>query len=221
MAFVRYIPRPAEQASTLDFSNLDRLKRGLYKSDGRAEAAQAEVAHQFEALFLQQLLKQARQASGPDTLFDSAQTRMVQSLRDEQMASALATPGIGLAQALLDQMRGHNQAVANEDAGSPPELAASRLPALRSRIGDEARQYVASSITALLGKLTSHSVADDIIGAIEGAPRHIRDFVSSMADAARSAARESGRYAARTAARPITCLASRRAETGMARWWRS
>jgi len=65
-----------------------------------------EAARQFEALLLQQWLKQARQSVGQNGLLDSDQTRFAQSWSDEQLAQQLATPGIGLAQALLEQMRG-------------------------------------------------------------------------------------------------------------------
>jgi len=67
-------------------------------------AQEIEVARQFEALLLQQWLKQARQSTGQDTLFDSDQTRFAQTWSDEQLAQHLSTPGIGLAQALLEQM---------------------------------------------------------------------------------------------------------------------
>jgi len=64
---------------------------------------EVEVAHQFEALLIQQWLKQVRQSS-ENTLFDSDQTRFVQNWSDEALALQLSTPGMGLAQALLEQM---------------------------------------------------------------------------------------------------------------------
>jgi len=70
------------------------------------EVKEVQAAHQFEALLLQQWLKQARQSAGQNGLLDSDQTRFAQTWSDEQLAEQLATPGIGLAQALLEQMRG-------------------------------------------------------------------------------------------------------------------
>src|SRR5690606_10005617 len=109
-----------------------------------AQAGELEqIAHQFEALFLQQWLKQARSAAPVQDMLASDQTRMVQSLNDEQMARQLAQPGLGLAQALLDQMRGGAQGGATAapvEAGSP---AASAQP--------DALQ--APSISALLDML--------------------------------------------------------------------
>ncbi|MYN11642.1 flagellar assembly peptidoglycan hydrolase FlgJ [Pusillimonas sp. TS35] len=197
MGFVRYIPRPGEGAgSTLDFSGLNALRRGL-KAGGNTPAAEREIAQQFEALFIQQMLKQARSADGMGTLLDSQQTRLAQSMSDEQMALQLSEKGIGLAEALLAQIRSAGSSVDDAQLGAQaPELAASRLPGLRSRMPDE-RSYEASSITTLLEKLTGglvrrDSIAGRAISAIEGAPKHIRDFVASLGDAARTAARESG-----------------------------
>src|SRR5690606_24005569 len=74
---------------------------------------------------------------------------------------------------------------------SPPELAASRLPELRSRIGED-RRADAPSITALIDMLTRAPVAEKIYSAIRGAPDHIHSFVSKMTEAAKVAASESG-----------------------------
>jgi len=79
------------------------LAQAAAPSSGIEQRKELEAARQFEALLLQQWLKQARQSSG-QTLLDSDQTRFAQSWSDEQLAQDLATPGIGLAQALLEQM---------------------------------------------------------------------------------------------------------------------
>src|SRR5690625_3483646 len=100
MSSVHYIPRPAPDAtSTLDFTHLNRLKLDVQQSGGRRHVHEQETAQQFEALLIQQMLKQSRQ-SGTDGIFDSPQTRLAQSLGDEQMAMHLSRPGMGLAQAL-------------------------------------------------------------------------------------------------------------------------
>lgn len=198
MSFVRYIPRPAEgPQTTFDTAALSRLQSDVSRSGG-TENEQVEVARQFEALFLQQMIKQARQAtSGMQSLFESDQTRFVQSLADEQIALQLAKPGMGLAQALLDQMRGGAQqdGRVNSSAGhTPPELSSSRNPGLSSRVGPDRPDH-APSISALIDML-SHSKAGRVAGAavsaIRGAPRHIEQFVSRMGHAARHASAESG-----------------------------
>ncbi|MGP1614091.1 MAG: rod-binding protein, partial [Pollutimonas bauzanensis] len=152
MSLVHYTPRPGNTtASSLDFSGLNSLKRGVSAGADAPVEKQKEVARQFEALFIQQMLKQARQSASP-TVFDSQQTRLAQSMGDEQMSLQLADPGIGLAQALLNQIRGNQGGDAPDGKAGMPELAASRLPGLRSRIGED-RRNDASSISGLIDLL--------------------------------------------------------------------
>jgi len=87
----------------MDLASFEAMKRRAREDP---QANQKEVAQQFEALFLQMMVKRMREATPKDGLFDSDQSRMMQSMLDEQMALNLSKPGIGLAQALLAQMQG-------------------------------------------------------------------------------------------------------------------
>ncbi|PLC51908.1 flagellar assembly peptidoglycan hydrolase FlgJ [Pollutimonas subterranea] len=196
MSLVQYTPRPGNPAaSTLDFNALNSLKRGVSEGANAPLAEQKKVAQQFEALFIQQMLKQARQGSTTTGVFDSQQTRLAQSMGDEQMSLQLADPGIGLAQALLAQIQGGQGAAPVSGMGSAngqlPELAATRLPALKSRIGGD-RSSDASSISGLINLLSKNPLSEKIYSAIKGAPKHIETFVSKMSEAAKFAAHESG-----------------------------
>ncbi|MBV6273173.1 flagellar assembly peptidoglycan hydrolase FlgJ [Alcaligenaceae bacterium CGII-47] len=191
MDFIASTPRPTGEMNAMDFSSLNSLKHGVQAGANASLADQKAVAQQFEAMFIQMMLKQARQSSDMEpTLFDSSATRMARSLQDEQSALQLADPGLGLARALLDQIRGGRTDQLDSTA-QPPELAASRLPGLRSRIG-EGRREVADSITALIGMLSQRNVAEKVSSAIRGAPSHIHDFVSKMSAAADFASQQSG-----------------------------
>ncbi|WP_066454290.1 flagellar assembly peptidoglycan hydrolase FlgJ [Castellaniella caeni] len=195
MAFTTSTPLPQSGAapSALDFSSLNTLKQGVRAGAAAPAEQQRKVAQQFEAMFIQMLLKQARQVSNQTpSLFDSQGTRMAQSLSDEQASLALANPGLGLADALMAQMRGgapDKQAL--DPLANAPEAARSRLPGLQSRIG-EGRQQVADSITALIDALAQRQTGQRVRSAIQGAPEHIRAFVDQMAAAADVAARRSG-----------------------------
>ncbi len=192
MSVTQYFPRPGNDTSAFDFSQLNSLKREI--QGGASPQANKKVAHQFEAVFIQMLLKQAHQTSILSGPFDSEQTRMAQSMGDEQMAQQLANPGIGLAQALLNQMNAQRAGgdAAPPASATPPELSPSRLPGLRSRIGPDSTIPVASSISALIDLLSKQPLAVSVASAIKGAPEHIRDFVSAMSAAAKSAADKSG-----------------------------
>ena len=195
MSLVQYTPRPSNPAaSTLDFNALNSLKRGVSKGADAPLDQQKKVAQQFEALFIQQMLKQARQGATTSGVFDSQQTRLAQSMGDEQMSLQLANPGIGLAKALLAQIQGgQGPAIAStaSSGGQLPELAPTRLPALKSRIGDD-RGNDASSISGLINLLSRNPLSEKIYSAIKGAPKHIETFVSKMSEAAKFAANESG-----------------------------
>ncbi len=197
MKIVHYIPRPDDgQATVFDVNGLGRLKTDVAGTTAGSVDTHTEVARQFEALFIQQMLKQARQSGLGATVFDSAHTRMAQSLNDEQLALQLATPGIGLAQALLDQIRA-SSGIGPALAGTPaqaaqtPEIAVSR-PAGTRPAEQQEREFDAPSISALLAKLSRRPGVEDIGSAVRGAPGHIQEFVSKMAEAARVAASESG-----------------------------
>src|SRR5690606_7065618 len=93
----------SSSSSVMDLASFEAMKR---RARENPQANQKEVAQQFEALFLQMMVKRMREATPKDGLFDSDQSRMMQSMLDEQMALNLSKPGIGLAQALLAQMQG-------------------------------------------------------------------------------------------------------------------
>lgn len=62
------------------------------------------AAQQFEALMLNTLLKSMRDTTRQDTPFDSDQTRLLQSMLDQQLAQVMAARGIGLADKIAGQL---------------------------------------------------------------------------------------------------------------------
>ncbi|HUW38248.1 MAG TPA: flagellar assembly peptidoglycan hydrolase FlgJ [Rhodocyclaceae bacterium] len=93
---------------SLDVNSLTALKRQVRGSSPQALKA---AAQQFEALFLQQVLKSMRDATPHDGVFDSEQSRMYESLLDQQLAQVLATKGggTGLASMIEKQLAQQNQ----------------------------------------------------------------------------------------------------------------
>lgn len=103
--------------SIFDTQSLAGLKDGLRKNDPEALKA---TARQFEAVFLQMVLKSMRAATPQDGMFDSDQTRFYQELLDSQLSQVLAARGgTGLAAALERQLS-RADAVAPEHAGGIP-----------------------------------------------------------------------------------------------------
>jgi len=97
------------QDSFHDFQGLRDLRQGAMKDDPEALR---EVARQFEALFVQMIMKSAREADaligGEDSLFNSNEMQHYQQMLDEQFSLAISQgeggQGLGLADVLVDQL---------------------------------------------------------------------------------------------------------------------
>lgn len=92
-------------AAITDFNQFTGLRAAADRND---PAALREVATQFEALFLQSMLKSMRDASLGDPLFgDNNQHEMYQGMLDQQFALEMSSgKGIGLADMLIRQLGG-------------------------------------------------------------------------------------------------------------------
>lgn len=85
-----------------DFSGLAELKRQA-KND--PDASLRKVAEQFEAIFMQMMLKSMREANFGDPLFDSSQSEFYQGMHDSQLAMHMSQQGnMGLADMLVQQL---------------------------------------------------------------------------------------------------------------------
>jgi peptidoglycan hydrolase FlgJ len=91
----------AAASLAIDANSLNQLKN-LSSQDPKQ--ALKGAAQQFEALFMNMLMKSMRDATPQDGMFDSEQTRMFQGMLDQQMAQAMAKRGIGLAEVMVKQL---------------------------------------------------------------------------------------------------------------------
>lgn len=182
----------------LDLASLESLKR---RARDNPLQSQKQVAQQFESLFLQMMIKRMREATPKDGLFDSDQTRMVQSLADEQMALQLANPGIGLAQALLAQMQRYQGGGQPQDPGQGTVADTAFAPASAPvRIhGGASSGALGTRVASLLDGIRAaagHTAATGHAGAAARAsadtPAHVASFVDKLGQAARKVAHASG-----------------------------
>ncbi len=112
--------RLLEGQFALDVQGMQSLQR-LGRQD--PEAGLRAAAEQFEAIFLQMMLKSMREATPRSDLFDSSQTRFYESLMDQQWAQHLSGRGFGLADQLVAQLEGRLQPAA-EPAAAEAAVAA-------------------------------------------------------------------------------------------------
>lgn len=99
----------------LDVQGLSRLKLEAKQPSGESLRKAAE---QFEALFLNMMLKSMREATPQDGMFDSEQTRTFTAMLDQQLSQNLASRGVGLAEMMVRQL----------STVLPPQDAAAVLP---------------------------------------------------------------------------------------------
>ncbi len=91
-----------------DANSLNNLKQAAKENSPEAIKA---VAKQFEAIFMNMMLKSMREASSSqDNPFDNEQSRTFTSMLDQQLSSNLASKGLGLADVLARQLSKSNYA---------------------------------------------------------------------------------------------------------------
>ena len=101
--------------STFDFAGLGSLKAEAAK-DPTNDAAIKKSAQQFEALFLQMMLKSMRDATPKGGLFDSQATETFEQMYDQQIVMAMSERGsTGLAQMIEEFIRRSQGAIDTND----------------------------------------------------------------------------------------------------------
>ena len=110
----------------LDVQGVNQLK--LDAKTASPEALK-QAAQQFEAVFMNMLMKSMREATPQDGMFDSDQTRMYTSMLDQQLTQRMATRGIGLADVMVRQLSTVlNPPPAGEGAASDASRAVQAFP---------------------------------------------------------------------------------------------
>jgi flagellar protein FlgJ len=122
----------------LDTQGLGDLKRSA--KAGSSDATRG-AAQQFEALFINQMMKSMRDATPQDGLTDNQQTKMFTSMLDQQLSQNMSKRGMGLADVLVRQLSAQNDAKAlaiggaDGAAGTNGAASALDIPLLQKQIG--------------------------------------------------------------------------------------
>jgi len=183
-----------------DFQGLASLRA---KSGANDPETLRKVAGQFEALFIQMMLKSMRDANLGEGLMDSDSVKTYQSMFDQQIGLDLSKrSGLGLAEMMVRQLS-RGGAVADTDkpagkdvpAAAAPVTALHPLPAVRPDAVPTIERPSAPQATAAGGTNT------------HWAPASPEDFVKTLLPHARRAARALG-------TRPEVLIAQAALETG-------
>ncbi|MBX9849187.1 MAG: flagellar assembly peptidoglycan hydrolase FlgJ [Rhodocyclaceae bacterium] len=144
--------------SVFDVNALTSLKTQVKSNDPEALRA---AAKQFEALFLQMVLKSMRDATPREGLFDNDQSRMYESLLDQQLSQVMSSKrGLGLAAVIERQLSRQGEAAEVFEKGLPLNPTGSMLPldaSTLSRLSPQAR----SALMAAYGAVSEQSNASE------------------------------------------------------------
>jgi flagellar protein FlgJ len=121
-----------------DTSSISGLKNAVRKDPNSPEAIKA-ASKQFEAMFLNTVMKSMRDATPQDGPFDSEQTKTFTTMLDQQLSQTLAKRGVGLAEVLARQLtvnRGKNtlDAVQGTDSDATDEKGAGAAAGIGSAL---------------------------------------------------------------------------------------
>lgn len=105
-----------DQRFALDVQGVDALRRTVRNSP---EEGLKQVSRQFEALFMNMVLKSMREATPSSGLLESRNEKVYMSMLDQQLSQNLSGRGVGLAEAMLAQLsRNAASGAADGDAGA-------------------------------------------------------------------------------------------------------
>lgn len=85
----------------LDVQGFDALRA---QAAADPQKALKSTARQFDAVFIQMMLKSMREATPQDGILDSNDSKQYTSMLDQQLAQQLSSKGVGVADALITQL---------------------------------------------------------------------------------------------------------------------
>ncbi|MFL6659875.1 MAG: flagellar assembly peptidoglycan hydrolase FlgJ [Massilia sp.] len=172
-------------APTKDLSTqfaLDTKGMGELKQSAKAGSPDAlkGAAQQFEAMFINMMMKSMRDATPQEGLGDNQQTKMFTSMLDQQRSQDMAKRGIGLADMLVRQLSA--QAANAQALGIGGEPAATGAPSMPTLQMMKPASDTLQAVPALPATTPSGKVQ---------AP-HVRSFQEKLAGHAAEAERSTG-----------------------------
>jgi flagellar protein FlgJ len=159
-------PADASQSLALDANALAGLRRQARESP---EQALSKAAGQFEALFLNMVLKQMRESLPKDGPLDSDTMRTYTSMFDQQISQHLSSRGIGLRDALERQLAKRMGSGDAPKSANPAAITTRSDPTRSTAPSTSASKPVATSETPAP---TSPGVASRIQSFIENLRPH-------------------------------------------------
>ena len=171
-------PNDLSNNFALDNKGLSELRQGARA--GTSDALK-QTSQQFEAMFVNMMMKSMRDATPQDGMFDSQQTKTFTTMLDQQTSQNIAKRGLGLADMLVRQL-------SKAQAGALPDGAEGDDAFSRTLI-DAAK--LQRNIEAAGGNGASRAPAASATDSA-GKPAHVRAFQDKLGSHAEEASRSTG-----------------------------
>jgi len=142
----------------IDANSLNSLKASARENSPEAIKG---VAKQFEAIFMNMMLKSMRDATPHDSPFDSEQSRTFTSMLDQQLSTNLSNKGLGLAEILAKQLS-KNGFNSPQGVSPPSSPSGSALPATPKSVSEQSTNSTSSFKAAMQSHADNASEATGI-----------------------------------------------------------
>lgn len=165
----------------MDTQSLAQLRAQASQSPDKALKA---AAQQFEAVFMNMMLKSMREASSQEGLMDNDQSRMFTGMLDQQLSQSMSSRGIGLAEMMVKQL-------SRNGSGVPPTIpSGATQPQAQPVTASSAAQAQGVASPPLAAARTGTADAPAIPSAFNAGTQ--QDFVNRMLPHALQASRDTG-----------------------------
>jgi flagellar protein FlgJ len=173
----------------IDANSLNSLR--TMSKDSNSEEALKGAAKQFEAIFLNMVMKSMREATPSESPFDSEQSKMFMSMLDQELTQKLADRGIGLAEVLVRQLS-QNKAYTAEQLEQQSQQKGVLTPPEQTALRQiDLDKYYESGVRKTKS-VTTDDVQDKPSQEQKGQPAHVEAFRQKFNSAAQAASRETG-----------------------------
>jgi len=164
----------------IDSKGVENLRQAARQN---APEALKATARQFEALFMNMVMKSMRAATPQDGVFDNEQSRMFTSMLDQQLSQSMASRGIGLADVLIRQLA---------NTVGQPAVAGDDGEALPVPLPEPGRRGVSGGPGALPPRSNPMPAWGAAPVANPSQPAHVQAFINKLGSEAEAASRSTG-----------------------------
>jgi len=172
----------------LDSNGLNNLRAAAKENSPEAIR---ETAKQFEAMFLNMMLKSMRDATPQESMFESDQTRTYTAMLDQQLSQSLASKGMGLADVLIRQLTKSANSLPPEAISAGPFSASQGVAQSAGQLSGFVPQD-GGEVSAIPAALIQGMVQEFSPPATRNQPEHVANFQQRMIGHAQEASRATG-----------------------------